>query len=573
MKCVLLAFLVIVLPFSLTAFTDQSDAKARMHEDLDVIKNIFKTQYAPLEWKGIYAGWDLNDHIQMAKDEVGANPEISIKSYQTIIKNFFNSLLDYHVKVIFHSYEWAELPFTIKSANGCYFISAVDRSRLPPGAGKIQVGDEILSFDGISIAQAVRDFQMQEFSGREIDSEKILAEIFFTLRIGAYGFFVPSGDASLTVKHIAGQNIASYDIPWDYEPELIQNIVPKHLFAAGAHSSFHPSNKISLPLNTHEIFKKKMITPYFDAFMAASSRMGDIGIGGRQSFLPALGKIIWQTSAQSPFHAYIFETLDKHRYGYIRIPHYDGDEQSAIQFKAIIKKLQAETEKLVIDQLHNPGGSVFYMYALVSVLSDKPLNVPIHRMCITQKEVVEAFELIPLFHSISSDQDAETMLGETLEGLSVTYDIAKKFQNYFEFIVAEWSQGRTFTSPIALYCLDEITPDPQVRYTKPILVLINELDFSCGDFFPAILQDNHRATLFGARTAGAGGFILAAEYPNLFGIAKLTYTGSIAQRSDDQPIENLGVIPDIAYELTEEDLKKGYARYISEVLKVLKICK
>lgn len=572
MKQVLWSFFLLILPLSLSAFTDQADAKARMHTDLDVIKNVFKTQYAPLEWKGSYAGWNLDDQIQTAKDKVSKLHEISIKDYQTIVKQFFNSLLDYHVKVAFHSTEWAELPFTMKSVGDRYFISAIDRSRLPQEASKIQVGDEILNFDDISISQAVHDFQMEEFSGKEIAAEKVLADIFFTLRIGSHGFFVPSGNASLTVKHAVGGKIASYKIPWDYEPELIQNIIPKQIFAqfAALPASCAAKENISLPLNTHPIFKKKMVTPYFDTFVEASHRMGETGIGGRQSFLPALGKKTWQTSAQVHFNAYIFETVDGRRFGYIRIPHYDGNEELATQFKTIIKKFQSETEGLVIDQLNNPGGSVFYMYALASVLTDKPLKVPTHKMSITQKEVINALEIIPLLGSISTDQDAEAILGETLEGLFVNHKLAKKFQNFFEFTVAEWNAGRTFTSPVALFCVSEIAPDPHVRYTKPILVLINELDFSCGDFFPAILQDNKRATLFGTRTAGAGGCVLMTEYPNLFGINHLSYTGSIAQRIDNNPIENLGVTPDIAYELTEDDLKGGYAPYIAEVLKSLK---
>jgi hypothetical protein len=39
-------------------------------------------------------------------------------------------------------------------------------------------------------------------------------------------------------------------------------------------------------------------------------------------------------------------------------------------------------------------------------------------------------------------------------------------------------------------------------YTKKIVVLINELDFSAAEFLAAILQDNKRATLFGESTGG-----------------------------------------------------------------------
>jgi C-terminal processing protease CtpA/Prc len=97
-------------------------------------------------------------------------------------------------------------------------------------------------------------------------------------------------------------------------------------------------------------------------------------------------------------------------------------------------------------------------------------------------------------------------------------------------------------------------------------MLINELDFSGGDFCPAILQDNKRAVLFGSRTSGAGGFVTTSTFPNENGIMQFSYTGSLAERPDSLlKIENLGVLPDIAYKLTVEDLQNGYQGYISAI--------
>ncbi|MDE2293130.1 MAG: hypothetical protein KGL53_13700, partial [Elusimicrobia bacterium] len=91
------------------------------------------------------------------------------------------------------------------------------------------------------------------------------------------------------------------------------------------------------------------------------------------------------------------------------------------------------------------------------------------------------------------------------------------------------------------------------------------LDFSCGDFFPAILQDNKRATVFGVRTSGAGGAVKATQFPNQFGIAGLSYTWTIALRTSGQPIENKGVTPDVSYDLTAEDIANGLSGYVKAV--------
>ena len=175
---------------------------------------------------------------------------------------------------------------------------------------------------------------------------------------------------------------------------------------------------------------------------------------------------------------------------------------------------------------------------------------------------VEFLKLEPL---VKNDATAKKAMGESQEGYPVDYMFYRHMVDYSRFIVDQWNQGKTLTDQTFLDGVDMINPSPTAQFTKPIVLLINELDFSGGDFFPATLQDNKRATLFGTRTAGAGGFVRSVKYPNNVGVAGFSMTGSIAIRADHQPIENLGVRADVQYAPTAADLQNGFKDYAKNV--------
>jgi hypothetical protein len=190
--------------------------------------------------------------------------------------------------------------------------------------------------------------------------------------------------------------------------------------------------------------------------------------------------------------------------------------------------------------------------------------------------VLEAYQTLELIKFMETLMEAEQSLDshsdsegnqkeEEDDWRGVNYQELLFLKAYCELILEEWNQGQTLTRPTPILGIDKINPHPRYQYTKPILILINELDFSGGDFMPAILQDNQRAILFGARTAGAGGYISVFEFPNTHGIEKCSYTASIAERSNFQKIENLGITPDIEYQVTLDDIQNGYRSYIIAV--------
>lgn len=572
MQCSRVLLCLVCLLIETLAFCSQEEEKARMHMDLRVIENTFQTQYAPLEWKSIFSNTNIAEEFALRHAQIDSFQGMSIKDYQRIIKQFFDSMQDYHVGVSFFSTEAAQLPFLIKSANGRYYLADIDRHSLPPSASAIQIGDEILTFNGEPIFNAMQQFLNEEFNAGKTLTDQALGELFFTLRLGSQGHLVPNGPVWITIKHQKTQTTSSYELTWNYHPEEINAIAlpPLKSLMAGKRLVSKPQQPV-FSLKDHPALKKSMLAPLAEVFKKHHTFLAGDGLGSRQSFLPPLGKKVWESSSETYFHAYIFENVDRHRIGYIRIPHYSGSEKHILQFKSIIKKFNTETDALVIDQVNNPGGSVFYMYALVSMLSNQPLLLPKHRISLTQGEIAFAVEAIPLLEAIDSDDEARRVLGDTLEGVPVDVLMAQQILSYFYSLTEEWNAGYTFTKPLPLWGFEQINPHPGVQYKKPIIVLINQLDISCGDFFPAILQDNNRALLFGSPTAGAGGYVLSTEYPNLLGIERFTYTGSIAYREDDAPIENLGVHPDVYYTLTEDDLTNRYAPYLRSLHETMQL--
>lgn len=552
------------------AAPSEQATKSMMLADVELIKSILEVKYAPAEWKKDYAGWSLESEVQSVKNEV-LQKNLSTRDYQKLLLSFFNSMQDYHVTVQFYATEMSLLPLRIHGAEGRYFIAwkPQDASLYAPldpelanMLSKIKEGDEVLSMGGKPIEEYVEHFRAQAFGDVVSGSNQMLAEQYLMLRLAKMGHEVEQGEISFVIKHQETGVVKMYSPHWVYVPEKIKN----HYQPAASLMKTKEVQK-----KTPQFFNKQMITPLQKTlenaqkeikkyFVEEGLKNGEADtdfliLGQHQSFVPPLGEEILWKNADSHYHAYIFKMSDGKKIGYIRIPTFAVFGQEYREFESIIQHYQTETDALVIDQVNNPGGLVVYLFSLLSMLSDRPLFLPQERHTITQQDVLEALEIL------NDPEGGFYEWEEELRGFTLTDDDKESLMSYMEFIVNEWNEGRSYTHPHFFYGLSSIKPHPTTTYNKPILILVNYLDFSCADFFPAILQDNGRAKVFGTKTAGAGGYVLEHSYPNLLGIEGFSYTGSIAFRINNQPLENLGVSPDYAYELSVDDLTNGYKGY------------
>lgn len=556
-----------MLAIAILAGSGATAGAATLQDDvgsmLGTMKTVYSAYYAPASWKKQYAGYDLStSYANALADASSKSSSLTIKQARVIFKDFVYAMKDYHTSISFVSTENASLPLTVRGAEGRLFIVEIDRAKLSEVAFPYSVGDELLTVDGKSANDLVADIQ-NTFLTNAAATDRSTAELRLFHRAGSRGFTdIPSGPVTLGIRRAGETATSLIELIWDYTPE---QVAPRGDLFSG-----HLTASLS-----------SLFTPRMDAETGENSSDGLDGspesafqLGSRVSFMPVLGTKIWESPKDSTFDAYIYLNADHKLVGYLRIPSYEPADaiKAVAEFQSTIARMQKTTDSLVIDQVNNPGGSVFYLYALVSMLADQPMATPRHRMAIAQADVVASLSEIEQLQQIKTEEDI-AKAGPDIQTIGGGYPVTLEFLNfmrsYANFIVSEWNVGHRLTTPYWIGGVDHINPS-LVHYTKPILLLINELDYSGGDFFPTIMQDNKRATVLGTRTAGAGGYVNSVTVPNNAGVATFRVTQSIAERSTGNPIENLGVAPDISYSMTAADFQNGFAPYVQAVQAAVK---
>jgi len=239
------------------------------------------------------------------------------------------------------------------------------------------------------------------------------------------------------------------------------------------------------------------------------------------------------------------------RIGFIRIPRFSplaGTDENAELARLVgeIVFLQQNTDGLVVDVMHNPGGRIEIVEGLASVLMPRTFRT-------VGYEVRATWAMVRRFES---NLEAARAAGAPAYEIDVLERFARSVRTAYEE-----NCGRTGALSLTQPSLDIppfATPDGiTIAYTKPLMVLIDDVSFSGADMFPAVIKDNGRGILFGYRTAGAGGSVstlTAGAYTE--GSARVTQT--LMVRPDGRYIENAGVEPDIENDyMTRENLMTG----------------
>ena len=97
----------------------------------------------------------------------------------------------------------------------------------------------------------------------------------------------------------------------------------------------------------------------------------------------------------------------------------------------------------------------------------------------------------------------------------------------------------------------EFKGDKESAYTKPLVILTNEISASASEMFAGALQDIGRATIIGQRTCGC--LLGYLGYADLPGGGQLAYSEIGFASSKGKRVEGVGVKPDIEIQPARED--------------------
>ncbi|MCB1213633.1 MAG: protease-like activity factor CPAF [Chlamydiia bacterium] len=548
-----------------TADTSAEQRREWMLRDFETIQNAMEMQYAPLEWKEAHHGWSLIDEANAAKEAISSADHPTTALFQSTLKKFLGSPSDLHVQFCFCSTAMAGLPFAAAKVENAVRVTWVDPDS--PLYGQIAIGDEWIDFDGRPLSDHLTDYFKSNGVSSPSDTHYALATLALTRRYGASGDEIPfpGAIALLSFKTASGE-MRSFWIPW--------NVIEEEITPLFRSLSGERQNEGYTLVDLYAGVPSESRLRGGDGRLTAEIHTQ---VTGRKvGFLPALGPVLSRPVESETFDNYLFQGPGGRRIGYVRIPDYTGGPEEVEEFARIIRYMQWHSDALVIDQLNNLGGYLPYMYAIASHLTSQPLHAPLHRLTITPSDALEAhwsaedlrgiYEFLPNL----SEQHVVSLLDKFFLGyLDEPQHLLGRYISYYETIRDLWKKGVTLSHPIGLMGIDAIQPSPRGVYTKPIVMLVNELCVSAGDFLPAILQDEKRVFLYGNRTSGAGGIFRSFAYPNQLGVRWVGLTASICTRKNGQPIESLGVTPDRTQKITLRDLRENYRDYLEGIHQTL----
>jgi hypothetical protein len=536
--------------------------------DFQTMADQFAKRYAALQWKQILFGVDA----------FNIKPFLTRAAATTNDLDFYDVCIDYITQFRDNGHVFFSVPsdFVADTGlrldtydNGHPLIYSINRTLLPVATYPFQIGDELISIDGTLAADIMKSLAKYGLRSTPRTEEGYAAQYLAVRPQSVIPYAVDVPDTSqFTIKRQSGA-IETYTMPWVKTgvplrrdgPVSYPNIIKRPVVTGGLRmaeeSSDADSNQIT-PLMS-EIDRKRAVA--------------SIGALHPVFNLPSDFKIrLGTNSSTDAFYSGTYQSKG-YTIGFIRIPTFApslGIAAALSQFQGEIAYFNANTDGLIIDDMRNGGGTIYYGEDIARRLITYPFHLVGFELRATAEWVRTYSSYLQFVQATGAPQwqiDNQTLL--------------------LQIVQTAYSQNGGHTGPLPLDTV-LLSPAPDSRlldttpatdkngsplgYTKPMIVLTDEFSFSTADMFPAIMQDNQAATIYGMHTGGLGGTNASynagafseATVGMLRGLMYRKNPIAVAGFPTSYYIENIGVQPDIVDDYkTLDNLLHGGATFVS----------
>lgn len=561
---------------------------------LDAIIAELKTHYGMIKFKNKMFGTDLDqlaekyerliDEAKTLEEDLGWDPVVERdvlppEEFRQLMIGMIAELRDGHVIISRQTNESATLGLIAVSVGEKLIVTMLRKDLLVPYSSMkdIQPGDEIIEVDGVSVAEHAKR-NLIYMSGGTFSDRYQTAMLTIVNNFHAMQRPKVEGETALVKFRRDGKEFSAR-LRWVYRHDynMLLARFPNHLR--------DPLQKMNMEEVPVPYGVRGTVRTYFKTGLLKTEAADSlVDIGASLNVEITRNKEESSKAQHEANSAYVKPELKglspvsrlqfymvRHggkNIGVLRIPSYSPQGGMAAvkaeyQWLAqALKKAEKMVDVLVIDQLSNTGGYVYYGSRLLSLFAsgDHPMQTVLadYKMNITMLSNMKPnIEKDPI--DDSSPVYAELKLHERYYN-----ELKRRFENG-----EEWTGlGPSFDLSLPQFAEKpgEIFAAKEGVFSKPILLLNDRMSGSGGDFFPAQMQANKRAVIMGDTSCGLGGPVYrnTESMPGSEMSFRCTY--GYAELPDGWPIENIGVVPDRYREVRVSDLKDGFKAYATEVL-------
>ena len=193
--------------------------------DLEALASMYAKNYGPYEWKRDALGFDLM-RLTPWLQRVHHSDDLD---FQEALIEYVASLNDAHDNIAFPTTYFVSLPMSLDIYDGKVLIDGINRASLPLAQFPFGIGDEVVSFDGQPVQQAIQALRKYAVAANPRSTDRNAATRLVSRSQQIMPKLPDVGDtAAVGVRIVSTGDTRVYTIPWSKSgiPMLSQGPLP-----------------------------------------------------------------------------------------------------------------------------------------------------------------------------------------------------------------------------------------------------------------------------------------------------------------------------------------------------------